>query len=66
MHLEIHRQRIDSLPFGKRLPGAIYVARPGPDDVSAELLEIIDPLKKKRPGKAGVRLAMLSPVGLRN
>jgi DNA phosphorothioation-associated putative methyltransferase len=36
-----HRQRIDSLPFGKRLPGAIYIFRPGADDVSPELLETI-------------------------
>ena len=41
MEPDSHRQRIDSLPFGKRLPGAIYVFRPGPDDISAELFETI-------------------------
>jgi len=43
MDLDSHRQRIESLAFGKRLPGAVYVYRPGPDrdGFSPELVETI-------------------------
>ena len=41
MNAVSHRQRIDSLPFGKRLPGATYVFRPGPDALPPEMLETI-------------------------
>jgi DNA phosphorothioation-associated putative methyltransferase len=41
MNLETFHHCIKSLSYGKRLPGATYVIRPGQDDVPHELLETI-------------------------
>lgn len=41
MNLEMHRAGVAALRYGKRLPGAVYVLRPGPSDVPAELWRTI-------------------------
>src|SRR5437762_3386813 len=41
MDLETYRRCIESISFGKRLPGAIYVIRPSQGHVPSEVLETI-------------------------
>lgn len=41
MDLDTHRRLAEALPFGKRLPGAIYLFRPGPDDLPPMLWQTI-------------------------
>jgi DNA phosphorothioation-associated putative methyltransferase len=41
MNLETHRACIEAMRYGKRLPGAVYVVRPGPNDLPVELWKTI-------------------------
>jgi DNA phosphorothioation-associated putative methyltransferase len=41
MNLETHRACVDAMRYGKRLPGAVYVVRPGPNDLPVELWKTI-------------------------
>ncbi len=43
-----HRQAIDSLPYGKRLPGAIYLIDPGEKPSIPSLLRITVAELRKR------------------
>ena len=41
MNFEIHRTCVEAMRYGKRLPGAVYVIRPGPHDLPVELWKTI-------------------------
>ncbi len=41
MNLETHRACVEAMRYGKRLPGAVYVIRPGPNDLPVELWKTI-------------------------
>ncbi len=41
MNLETHRACVEAMRYGKRLPGAVYVVRPGPNDLPVELWKTI-------------------------
>jgi DNA phosphorothioation-associated putative methyltransferase len=41
MNLETHRACVEAMRYGKRLPGAVYVIRPSPNDLPAELWKTI-------------------------
>lgn len=48
MTSEEYRQAIDALPYGKRLPGAVYLLDPGEDSVVSSLLRITVAELRKR------------------
>lgn len=58
MNATEYRQSLDALPFGKRLPGAVYVIDPGDDPRISSLLRITVMELRKRLG-IGVEFNLL-------